>query len=92
MMCGCYTRPKSRQSRRTKSTAEFWGSRTSKYPIDPDTEERIKQMYLKEIERYNSPDYPYKKPKGINVAYLKVVPLSGEIDEYGCCGDLAARK
>jgi len=64
---------------------EFWGSEISEYPIDPDTEERIKQMYLKKIEWWNSPDYPYEKPKGINVAYLRVVPLSGEIDEYGFC-------
>ena len=89
MMCGCYTRPTSRQGRRTKgvskSTEEFWGPGISKYPIDPDTEERIKQMYLEEIESWNSPDYPYEKPKGINVDYLRVVPLSGEIDEYGWC-------
>ena len=40
-------------------------------------------MYLKKIERWNSPDYPYEKPKGLNVAYLRV--LSGEIDKYGWC-------
>ena len=85
-MCGCYTRPKSSQITRksvSKSTEEFWGSEISKYPIDPDTEERIKQMYLKKIEWWNSPQGVLKKPKGLNVAYLRVVPLSGEIDEYG---------
>ena len=89
-MCGCYTRPTSRQSKITrksvsKSTEGFWGPGISKYPIDPDTEERIKQKAREEIEWWNSPDYPYEKPKGINVDYLRVVPLSGEIDEYGWC-------
>ena len=84
MMCGCYTRPKSRQNKDTRKTIEeFWGSGISKYPIDADTEERIKKMYLKKIEEWNSPDYPYEKPKGVNVAYLRIVPLGGEIDEYG---------
>ena len=88
MMCGCYTRPTTTQKRVTRETTEeFWGSGICKYPIDPDTEERIKQMYLKKIERWNSPDYPYEKPKGVNVAYLRVVPLSGEI-KYGWCKEI----
>ena len=90
MWCGAPRRKESvnKIPTRTKSTEEehvkiFWGSGISKYPIDPDTEDRIKQMYLKKIEWWNSPDCPYEKPKGVNVAYLRVVPLSGGIDEYG---------
>ena len=78
-MIGCSTRPKSLQNKGTrKTTEEFWGSGISKYPIDPDTEERIKGMYLNKFRLWNSPDYPCEKPKGVNIAYLRVVPLGGE--------------
>lgn len=62
---------------------EFKWRGISKYPIDPDIEQKVKRIYLKKIEWWNSPEGKLEKIKGVNVAYLRVVPLNGVIDENG---------
>ena len=86
--CGCTTRPmrstsRSERTRNVESTTCFWGDGLSKYPIDPGAEQKIKEMYMKKFDRWESPEGSGEKPKGADITYLKVVPLSGEIKFNG---------
>jgi len=79
--CGCTTRPLRSTSRSERT--RFWGDGLSKFPIDPEAEQKIKEMYMKKFDWWESHEGSWEKPKGADITYLKVVPLSGEIKFNG---------
>ena len=70
-------------SKKTGKTDNFWGDGISEFPIDPETEQKIKRKYMRKIHRWKTTPGFSGMPGGTDITKIQIVPLKGKINTYG---------